>query len=214
MGAGRRRGPGWAFCPGCGGSSDPTLSPEDHEWLLSEEVDVLPFLLLPLAGPEEFPEDEMESKRVSERAVGVGGPLAVCLPLRLPLPPGLPLDLQYLPPDKQREEEPDIRKMLLEAVMLVGPSGANGGGAEGEGLDGGSCEQEGARGGPECGRASGRRDECWAGGAGGEVDGKLDGTGGGRSMTLSLVGGHQWCAPGADRGPPTESPKGLGGKGP
>uniref|UniRef100_A0A8C8B089 HGH1 homolog n=1 Tax=Otus sunia TaxID=257818 RepID=A0A8C8B089_9STRI len=71
---------------------------EDHEWLLSEEVDILPFLLLPLAGPEEFPEDEMER---------------------------LPLDLQYLPQDKQREEEPDIRKMLLEAIMLVGPSGAN-----------------------------------------------------------------------------------------
>ncbi|KAM6089037.1 protein HGH1 homolog [Chlamydotis macqueenii] len=65
---------------------------EDHEWLLSEEVDVLPFLLLPLAGPEEFPEDEMER---------------------------LPADLQYLPPDKRREEEPDIRKMLLEAVMLL-----------------------------------------------------------------------------------------------
>ncbi|KAM6143047.1 protein HGH1 homolog [Phoenicopterus ruber ruber] len=65
---------------------------EDHEWLLSEEVDILPFLLLPLAGPEEFPEDEMER---------------------------LPVDLQYLPPDKQREEEPDIRKMLLEAIMLL-----------------------------------------------------------------------------------------------
>ncbi|XP_050748825.1 protein HGH1 homolog [Gymnogyps californianus] len=65
---------------------------EDHEWLLSEEVDILPFLLLPLAGPEEFPEDEMER---------------------------LPADLQYLPQDKQREEEPDIRKMLLEAIMLL-----------------------------------------------------------------------------------------------
>ncbi|KAM9235753.1 protein HGH1 homolog [Leptosomus discolor] len=65
---------------------------EDHEWLLSEEVDILPFLLLPLAGPEEFPEDEMER---------------------------LPLDLQYLPQDKQREEEPDIRKMLLEAILLL-----------------------------------------------------------------------------------------------
>ncbi|XP_042321515.1 protein HGH1 homolog [Sceloporus undulatus] len=63
-----------------------------HEWLLSEEVDVLPFLLLPLAGPEDFPEDEMEK---------------------------LPLDLQYLPPEKEREPDPDIRKMLLEAVMLL-----------------------------------------------------------------------------------------------
>uniref|UniRef100_A0A8B9Q921 Protein HGH1 C-terminal domain-containing protein n=1 Tax=Apteryx owenii TaxID=8824 RepID=A0A8B9Q921_APTOW len=31
----------------------------------------------------------------------------------------LPADLQYLPQDKQREEEPDIRKMLLEAIMLL-----------------------------------------------------------------------------------------------
>ncbi|KAM6445752.1 protein HGH1 homolog [Rhynochetos jubatus] len=65
---------------------------EAHEWLLSEEVDILPFLLLPLAGPEEFPEDEMER---------------------------LPPDLQYLPQDKEREEEPDIRKMLLESLMLL-----------------------------------------------------------------------------------------------
>ncbi|XP_052643888.1 protein HGH1 homolog isoform X3 [Harpia harpyja] len=35
---------------------------------------------------------------------------------------GLPVDLQYLPQDKQREEEPDIRKMLLEAIMLMIPS--------------------------------------------------------------------------------------------
>ncbi|XP_053100915.1 protein HGH1 homolog [Hemicordylus capensis] len=63
-----------------------------HEWLLSADVDLLPFLLLPLAGPEEFPEDEMER---------------------------LPLDLQYLPPEKQRETDPDIRKMLLEALLLL-----------------------------------------------------------------------------------------------
>ncbi|KAJ7338265.1 hypothetical protein JRQ81_011009 [Phrynocephalus forsythii] len=63
-----------------------------HEWLLSEAVDLLPFLLLPLAGPEEFPEEEMER---------------------------LPLDLQYLPPEKQREPDPDIRKMLLEATLLL-----------------------------------------------------------------------------------------------
>ncbi|EMP27283.1 hypothetical protein UY3_15633 [Chelonia mydas] len=56
-----------------------------HEWLLGAEVDLLPFLLLPLAGPEEFPEAEMER---------------------------LPVDLQYLPQDKQREEEPDLRQML------------------------------------------------------------------------------------------------------
>ncbi|TRY87367.1 hypothetical protein DNTS_003940 [Danionella cerebrum] len=63
-----------------------------HEWLLSDAVDILPFLLLPLAGPEELSEEENE---------------------------GLPVDLQYLPEDKKREEDPDIRKMLLEALMLV-----------------------------------------------------------------------------------------------
>lgn len=31
----------------------------------------------------------------------------------------LPLDLQYLPPEKQREPDPDIRKMLLETILLV-----------------------------------------------------------------------------------------------
>ncbi|XP_045142258.1 protein HGH1 homolog [Echinops telfairi] len=63
-----------------------------HEWLLGPEVDILPFLLLPLAGPGDFPEEEMER---------------------------LPVDLQYLPPDKQREPDADIRKMLIEAIMLL-----------------------------------------------------------------------------------------------
>ena len=52
-------------------------------------MDILPSLLLPLAGPEEFSEEETER---------------------------LPIDLQYLPNDKTREEDPDIRKMLLEAL--------------------------------------------------------------------------------------------------
>ncbi|KAJ1076225.1 hypothetical protein K5549_018320, partial [Capra hircus] len=63
-----------------------------HEWLLGPEVDILPFLLLPLAGPEDFSEEEMER---------------------------LPIDLQYLPPDKQREPDADIRKMLIETIMLL-----------------------------------------------------------------------------------------------
>lgn len=63
-----------------------------HEWLLSDAVDILPFLLLPLAGPEELTEEENE---------------------------GLPVDLQYLPEDKKREEDPDIRKMLLETLLLL-----------------------------------------------------------------------------------------------
>ena len=64
-----------------------------HSWLLSDEVDLLPTLLLPLAGPEEVGDDEVMEK--------------------------LPEDLQYLPEDKQREAEPDIRKMLLETLMQV-----------------------------------------------------------------------------------------------
>lgn len=36
------------------------------------------------------------------------------------LPEGLPVDLQYLPEDKTREEDPDIRKMLVETLLLVG----------------------------------------------------------------------------------------------
>ncbi|XP_010889861.1 protein HGH1 homolog [Esox lucius] len=63
-----------------------------HEWLLGEAVDILPFLLLPLAGPEELSEEENE---------------------------GLPVDLQYLPEDKKREEDPDIRKMLIETLILL-----------------------------------------------------------------------------------------------
>ncbi|XP_074494531.1 protein HGH1 homolog [Sebastes fasciatus] len=63
-----------------------------HEWLLSDAVDILPSLLLPLAGPEELTEEEND---------------------------GLPVDLQYLPEDKKREEDPDIRKMLLETLLLL-----------------------------------------------------------------------------------------------
>uniref|UniRef100_H3CK29 Protein HGH1 homolog n=1 Tax=Tetraodon nigroviridis TaxID=99883 RepID=H3CK29_TETNG len=64
----------------------------NHEWLLGDAVDILPFLLLPLAGPEELTEEENE---------------------------GLPVDLQYLPEDKKREEDPDIRKMVLETLLLL-----------------------------------------------------------------------------------------------
>ena len=65
---------------------------EHHEWLLSDHVDLLPRLLLPLAGPEEFDEEEMEK---------------------------LPIDLQYLEPDKEREPDTDIRRLLVEAINQV-----------------------------------------------------------------------------------------------
>ena len=44
-----------------------------HEWLLGDDVDILPQLLLPLAGGEEFNEEDTEK---------------------------LPLDLQYLPKEQ------------------------------------------------------------------------------------------------------------------
>ena len=66
--------------------------PDFHEWLLGEEADLLPRILLPLAGPEEYEEDEMER---------------------------LPPDLQYLPDTKQREADPEVRRMLVQAVYKV-----------------------------------------------------------------------------------------------
>ncbi|KAL1500794.1 hypothetical protein ABEB36_006237 [Hypothenemus hampei] len=63
-----------------------------HEWLLSEDVDILPRLLLPLTGPEEFDEEDNDK---------------------------LPLDLQYLPDNKIREEDPDIRCILIEAITQL-----------------------------------------------------------------------------------------------
>ncbi|XP_034180973.1 protein HGH1 homolog [Osmia lignaria lignaria] len=65
---------------------------ENHEWLLSPEVDILTYLLLPLAGPEEF-DDEDNDK--------------------------LPVSLQYLPETKKREQDLDIRIMLLEALTQL-----------------------------------------------------------------------------------------------
>lgn len=63
-----------------------------HEWLLSSDVDILPYILLPLAGPEEFDEETNEH---------------------------LPLELQYLEPDKKREPDVDIRTILLESLAQL-----------------------------------------------------------------------------------------------
>jgi hypothetical protein len=65
---------------------------EKHGWLLSESVDLLPKLLLPLAGPEEFDEEDNDK---------------------------LPIDLQYLGEEKSRERDPDIRKIIVEALTQV-----------------------------------------------------------------------------------------------
>lgn len=65
---------------------------DKHSWLLGDRVEILPKLLLPLADCTEF-DDEDNDK--------------------------LPLDLQFLPEDKKREEDPDIRCMLLEAITQL-----------------------------------------------------------------------------------------------
>lgn len=63
-----------------------------HAWLFSPDVDVLPFILLPLAGGEEFDDETNEN---------------------------LPIDLQFLDPEKKREADPDIRTMLLESLAQL-----------------------------------------------------------------------------------------------
>lgn len=62
-----------------------------HEFLL-DQIGVLPMILLPLAGPEEYSDEENDK---------------------------LPMELQYLGPDKKREADPDIRKMLLESLAQL-----------------------------------------------------------------------------------------------
>lgn len=53
---------------------------------------MLPRLLLPLAGPDQF--DDEDNKK-------------------------LPLDLQYLPDDKERESDPNLRLALIQALTQV-----------------------------------------------------------------------------------------------
>ena len=59
---------------------------------MSEDVDVVSFLLLPLAGPEEFTVEENDE---------------------------LPVDLQYLPSSKQRESNKEIIILLIESLFQV-----------------------------------------------------------------------------------------------
>ncbi|XP_063216436.1 protein HGH1 homolog isoform X2 [Bacillus rossius redtenbacheri] len=65
---------------------------DKHEWLLGPEVDLLSYLLWPLAGPEEFDMEDTEK---------------------------LPIGLQYLPIDKTREPKTAVRRMVLEAVYKL-----------------------------------------------------------------------------------------------
>ena len=67
---------------------------DHHDWLISDKVDIVPRLVLPLAGPasESITDEEMES---------------------------LPVDLQYLDEDKRIEPDVDIRIMLLESLTQL-----------------------------------------------------------------------------------------------
>ncbi|KAI9291484.1 DUF383-domain-containing protein [Neoconidiobolus thromboides FSU 785] len=65
-----------------------------HLTLLNEtgESDILPYLLLPLCGPEPFDDDDQE---------------------------GMPTDLMLLPDDKKRESDPKLRATLVESLVLL-----------------------------------------------------------------------------------------------
>jgi len=64
-----------------------------HPLLLSSgSVNFLPYILLPLCGPEEFDLEEQDK---------------------------FPDELQLLPPDKERESDPNIRLMLIETLVLL-----------------------------------------------------------------------------------------------
>lgn len=65
---------------------------EYHMQLLNNELNILPRILMPLAGGEELPDEEMEK---------------------------LPLELQYLPSTKTRESDPNVRIMLLETLLQL-----------------------------------------------------------------------------------------------
>jgi hypothetical protein len=67
-----------------------------HAALVSAEgANALPYILLPLMGNEEYPDDESDN---------------------------MPIELQLLEPDKQREKETDINQTLVEALLLLSAS--------------------------------------------------------------------------------------------
>ena len=70
------------------------LSVEHLERIYHEDyANALPYLLLPLAGPEEIDVDDMD---------------------------GMPSELQFLEETKKRERDPYLRSQLLEALILIG----------------------------------------------------------------------------------------------
>lgn len=58
----------------------------------TDAVNILPYILLPLMGPEGYSDEDTE---------------------------GTLEDLQLLPPDKEREKEPDIIKTHIETLLLL-----------------------------------------------------------------------------------------------
>ncbi|KAL1311417.1 hypothetical protein AAFC00_001579 [Neodothiora populina] len=62
-----------------------------HDGLISD-LDLLPYVFLPLMGPEEYSDEDTE---------------------------GMPDELQLLPPDKEREKEHDITKIHLDTLLLL-----------------------------------------------------------------------------------------------
>lgn len=67
---------------------------EAHQLLLAsgKRVNFLPYILLPLCGPEEFDLDDVEK---------------------------LPEEVQFLPPDKKRDPDASTRLMLVETLILL-----------------------------------------------------------------------------------------------
>ncbi|XP_045783558.1 protein HGH1 homolog [Maniola jurtina] len=60
-----------------------------HKFLLSNDIDLLTYLLPPIMGNEEYDDEEMDK---------------------------LPISLQYLPKEKKRDVDMDIRKMVIETL--------------------------------------------------------------------------------------------------
>lgn len=66
--------------------------PSHEKFVLDDSINLLPYILLPLAGPEEIPEDEMFE---------------------------LPDELQLLPPDKKRDSDNQILATYVESLLLL-----------------------------------------------------------------------------------------------
>ncbi|CAG7823012.1 unnamed protein product [Allacma fusca] len=69
-----------------------TADEVSHWYLLQESVNILPIILLPLAGGETFADDEYST---------------------------MPVELQYLEPTKTREEDSEVRENLLFALLQL-----------------------------------------------------------------------------------------------